>query len=154
MPDVTASSKLTCMLPIWGGATDTLINSLIVLQNRVIKEIKVLPYLTPSITLYNERILPLKTQYLFEIILLIFKLKNNLLKCNLYLPIVSQIHNYSTRQQYDFYISNSIRTNRGQNNIFYRGLVLYNTIPRNLQNLSITNFKIEVKKLLFHNYIC
>ena len=38
------------------------------------------------------------------------------------------------------------------NNVFYRGLVLYNSIPRNIQNLNISQFKIEVKKFLFHNY--
>ena len=139
------------MLPIWEGAPEYQLNQLEILQNRVIKIIKTLPHLTPSNSLYTEKNLSLKNQYQFEIIMFIYKVKNSILKCNINLSTVSQVHSYTTRQQHDFYISNTIRTNRGQNNIFFRGLVKFNAIPRHIRELPIKQFKKEVKKLVFHN---
>lgn len=80
-----------------------------------LKSIYGLPRLTPSHTLYGPKILPLvHLMHKFELNMIIFKLKNNLLKNNFDFNRNNQIHNHLTRIANNFR-QILFRTNRTQN---------------------------------------
>lgn len=140
-------SHLTYLNPIWNVATNNVLNTLKVCMNRSVKTLKKLPYLHPSELLYSEQILPLDVFNKFHSILLIYKIKNNLIKHNFILKV--NINN--TRQQNLFTLS-YCRTNIGQKDLLYNGLFLFNEIPASItNNLKISTFKKTLKKYLYVN---
>lgn len=140
-------SHLTYLNPIWNVASNNVLNSLKVCMNRSVKSLKRLPYLYPSELLYSEEILPLDVFNKFHSILLIYKIKNNLIKHNFTLNV--NINN--TRQQ-NLITTNYCRTNIGQKDLLYIGISLFNQIPFNITNdPKISTFKKNVKKYLYNN---
>ena len=81
----------------------------------------------------------------------IFKIMHGLIKNNIELTIVSQVHSYTTRQRNQIYI-NSSRTVRASKNVFVRGLKLYNRLPINIKVNNIVCYKQKLKPYIFQNY--
>ena len=142
---------LTYLSAIWAAAARSFLNPLIRLQNKCIKIIKKLHYLHPSIDLYSENVLSVKMLYLYDLILFIYKIKSNMLKCNLELRSVAEIHNYNTRQRNAYYVQYS-RTNIAQKNIFRIGLKLFNRLPITLKNCLFVEFKKKLKSYVYINF--
>lgn len=137
--------KLQYMNPLWNSASDTRINQIRRVQNKIIKIIRCLPYLTPSHLLYSINTPSFTKLSQFLTIMYIFQIKNNYIKHNFQLKPVNSIHNYNTRQSENFYIL-YYRTNKGLNSIISKGLRAYNEIPQNLKNEKrISVFKKELK---------
>ena len=142
---------LAYMAPIWGNASERFLNKIKVLQNSCIKIIRKLPPLTPTINLYDIKTLSLKNLIHYETVLLIYKIKHELLKSNVFLQNVNNIHNYNTRQRDNFYI-NRCRTVLAENNVFYVGLRKFNVLPINLKQAnSVSQFKRLLKIYLINN---
>ena len=59
--------------------------------------------------------------YSYELLVFVYKISNNLLKNNIELTIVNQVHSYSTRQRNHFYILTN-RTVKASRNVYIRGL--------------------------------
>ena len=143
---------LTYLLPVWGSAPDTYIHTLKVLQNKCIKIILNKPSLTPSVQLYSPTFLSLNQKIFFELSTYIYKVLNNLIKCNI--PIITYISesNVTTRNADNLRPPN-FKGALAQNSIFYRGINLFNSLPKELQNLNrISLFKTELKKYIANNY--
>ena len=139
------------MNAFWGTATKRLLEPLKRLQNKAIKIIRKLPYLHPTHDLFSTRVLSLESIYLYESIIIIFKIKNGLLKCNTHFPIMSNIHSYNTRNQYNFQIP-IVRSNLASKNVFLVGLQMFNRLPLNLKKEKTCQiFKLKLKKFIFHN---
>lgn len=95
--------------------------------------------------MYN---LPLEKYNQFCTLLFIYKIKNKLIKNNVALDINQ--NTYSTRQISDFVIQ-FFRTSIGQNNVFYEGVKLFNSLPNHLKsNQTISKFK-TLLKIHLHN---
>jgi hypothetical protein len=66
------------LLPIWGNAPHTYLNCLLILQNKIIKIIKFLPFDSPTDSLYLTDFLSIKQQFTYESILLIYRMSHGL----------------------------------------------------------------------------
>ena len=137
------------MIPIWGYARSNVLQPLRILQNGIIKTLKNLPYLYPTSRIYDKDLLPIDSIVHYETLYLIFRIKNNMLKSNDILPIVSDFHPYRTRQVNNFHLS--FRNTRiGQYNIFYHGLREFNNLPISLKNeTNVNRFRKSLKQLIF-----
>lgn len=142
-------SHISYLNPIWNIASLNAVESLEVCLNRSLRVIKKVPRLYPTNLLYSPTILPLKLFNKYSTIFLIYKIKNQIIKCNQNLNLNK--NRYETRQVNNFEIQFS-RTNIGQNNIFNYGLNLFNNLPSDLKETKvISEFKNKVKKLLYEN---
>lgn len=147
-------SRFIYLNPIWSSLSQTKFNELSRLQNKVFKIIRGLPRLHPSKELYSKDKLPLEVINKLELLTYIFKIKNGILKCNQLLIQANSIHNYSTRNAAgtNYYI-NTYKTSIGKNNIFNRGLTLFNFIPEYIKNESaLPKFKSLLREYLFVQY--
>lgn len=143
-------SKVRYLLPIWGSTYNSNLTEIFTQINRSLKIIKNLPILTPSLNLYSLNILPIKTLVDYEILLFIFKIKNNLIKNQFNIKTVDSMHSYYTRQS-KAYVIPFCRTTGGQNNIVTKGLNRFNKLPNELQDeLRISIFKKKLKTYLYN----
>ena len=107
--------------------------------------------LHPTHDLYNCRILDLKSIYFYELILYIFKVKHKLIKCNIVISTVSDIHNIETRNRSNFYVTIG-RINIVSSNVFHIGARVFNSIPTGLKNENnLYRFKVKLKEYVFAN---
>ena len=98
--------------------------------------------------LYDNKTLSLKGLYFYEILNFIYKVKNNLIKCNIDLRLVSDMHQQNTRSRQNFYIS-AVQNNLSFKNVFNLGPIIFNTLPAGLKNEeSYIIFKRELKKYI------
>lgn len=146
-------SHLTYLNPIWSSASAFKLKELTVLQNKVFKTIMVKPRLYPSIDLYTSTKLPVSLIIKYELLLLIFKIKLKQIKFNNHLICINDVHNYSTRNNQNFYIKKT-KTNIGSSSVLSRGLKLYNSLDNSLKNLNNINlFKKQIKNTIFQTYL-
>lgn len=141
---------LIYMNSIWGSTSANHLHSLKVIQNKAIKIIKQLPSLHSTMELYNEKILPLSLLKNFESCCYIFKISKNLIKSNIELIYVSEIHSRNTRniRNMNFFSVRS-RTRVAQNSVVQRGITLYNNLPNAIKlSASVVEFKHKLKRHL------
>ena len=94
-------SHLIYLNPIWSASPAYKIKELQVLQNKAVKQVYGLPPLTPSVSLYGEQVLPLNSLSDYELCLLVFKVKNNLIKISFVFTSTFEVHSYFTRMVND-----------------------------------------------------
>lgn len=141
-------SRLIYMNSIWSSAPKLLINKLAILQNKAIKSIYKLPYLTPTVQLYNENILSLATLNQYEMILLFKKMIDGHIKHSFILQKNSDFHQYFTRRVDDFH-QIQFNSKYGKNRFLIQASVSFNQLPESIKNItSISKFKNELKKYL------
>ena len=96
--------------------------------------------------LYKQlQILPLKSQYIFSLLLFVVK-NRDLFQSN------SQIHNINTRYNYDLHLPSANLT-LFQRGVLYSGSRIYNHLPLNIKSLSndVKHFKSTLKNYLLEN---
>lgn len=141
--------RLTYLSPIWMCAPQYKLNELKVLQNKVVKSIKTLHWRHPTHELYTENLLSLESIKRYELLLLIFKMQYHLIKINLELTTVADIHTHYTRNRSNFY-ANVAHSRIGSNGILHRGLTQFNSLPMNIKAINqISVFKAQLKAYLF-----
>jgi hypothetical protein len=146
-------SHLSYMNPFWNVAHNTLIQPLAVAQRKCLRFIFNKYSYSPSRELFSQQILPLTVMNDYNLILFAFKITHNLLRNNVELRLVSDIHRYPTRQQTHFYVEN-FQTSFGLANFFTRGLIAYNNLDRSLKRIhTIARFKNELRNLLFADFL-
>lgn len=141
-------SRLAYLTPAWMGAPGTKINELRVLQHRALKIIYRLPLLTHSDVLFSENILSIDNIIKYELLLLIYRVTNNLIRHSFNLTLVSDVHSYPTRQRSHYYIEPTA-TAAANFNAIVCGLSLFNALPLDLKNVTnIGDFKYHLKRFL------
>ena len=106
--------------------------------------------LEPTINLYRNHtnIIPFSKLCMIQNLILIYKIKNNLIKHNFDITYRHDTHCYRTRQADHINVPQST-TNTGANNIMSRGVILFNNLPNFIKNTkSIAQFKHDL-----HYYI-
>ena len=74
-----------------------------------------------------------------------------MIRCNVELQIHSNIHDYSTRNRDNFYVSTN-RTKLVGKDVFRIGPKLFNRIPNIIKNENSLNlFKMKLKDYIFNN---
>ena len=82
----------------------------------------------------------------------VFKITKQLVKNQVDMPTVNQIHQYPTRSRDNFAVKNC-NTNLGNNNFFIRGSNLFNSLPQEIKRFnSISIFKNRVREHFFEIY--
>jgi hypothetical protein len=144
-------SHLSYMCSMYGSANKTDIAPIQRIQNRILKVIRKLPFLTPSILLYSDKILPVRGVFCFELMFFIYKVRKKLIKSNVLLYTNSTFHTYATRTRDNFRIPFS-SSNICQKSVFRLGLKLFNLLPETIKNQDCINiFKKESKSYVYHN---
>ena len=147
-----AHSHFCYMIVFWSSASISLLNRLARTQNKIVKTIRILPYLFPTLRLYSTNILPLAALSKFESFLFIHKMKLGYLNCIFDPLLVGKIHNHNTRRRSHYFV-NTARTHRGSTNVFSLRLTLYNNLPPEIKLLSLREFKKYLKTELYLNWL-
>lgn len=125
--DAYIMSRFMYANPLWSGCPRYKILELIVLQKRALKFILHVPVRYPTVLLFKE-FTSLDIIIERELLLLIFKIIHNLIKHDFTLVRVADTHQHNTRRQSYFKI-NFFSTNASNNNVLYRGLNKFNSLP-------------------------
>ena len=113
--------------------------------------IRRLPMDTPTVLLYDRKALHASLLVDYETLVLVFKMKHGLVKCNRVITYVSNVHSYGLRRRNDFYVP-ATRTSTAQKNIFSRGFVMYNALPNCIKNIrTLTDFKNRIRVYLIND---
>lgn len=85
--------------------------------------------------LEKTELLSVRQMVYLNSMVVIYKIKNRLLPQHLaeHLMYVDDIHQHETRSRGDFYVS-TVTTGYSQNNLFHKGLVEFNRLPREVKN--------------------
>lgn len=137
-------SRLIYLNPVWSGCVKYKVAELEILQKRVLKYIIKAPVRFPTEQLFKEFD---SLHFLIdrEILILIHKIITNQIKHNFELTKNQDQHVYNTRRRSHFVIDH-FRTGSANNNILYRGLPLYNNLPREIK--CITDAKAFRNKII------
>lgn len=145
-------SKLIYMNNIWSSVAAYKLHELEVIQNKALKAIHKLPRLTPSNQLYTPSLLPMVQLGNFELIMIIHKMANNIIRHDVQLILNSEIHNINTRTA-DQIHRPRVHTSAASRGIMYNGITLYNSVPNEIKQLtSLIQFKKQVRKYLYNIY--
>lgn len=141
-------SVLSYLIAIWSNTSQANLNRVQRLQNKAVKFIYNLDFHTPSKDLYcGVNILPIKKLKQLECCKLIYKIKNDLLKCNVDLKLNSSKHCYNTRIASDIALHKA-RTNKGLIAPIQVGSKMYNELPKDIKNTQ--QYDLFVTKLKNH----
>lgn len=143
-------SHLSYLNPIWSSCSETKMKELKVLQNKVVKAMYYHPLLYSTESLYkiHPEILPLFKINILQIATLIFKINNNFIKHNFTITYRYNHHIYPTRQHDNINVPYA-RTNLGLNTILYRGVQIFNQLPKDIKSCTrISIFKNKMKMYL------
>lgn len=113
-------SHIRYMNPLWSNAARFKINELQRIQNRMIKTIRFLPRLTPTIELYTTT-LNIEKFSLLQTLIIVFKLKNKLLKNNMNFVTSAETHQHNIRNR-EYIRLNYSRTLRSYRSISASGV--------------------------------
>jgi len=140
-------SHLSFLCNIWGHGPDSSLNRLFIMQKRILKILFEFPYRQRSADLFcSLSILTVQAQIDFTSAIFMYKMVNNLTHCNVILKKVSEIHNYNTRSRELLSQKRPNSTTYGLNNVLYRAISHYNSLPSSIRSLSFFSFKKMLKK--------
>jgi len=146
-------SHLIFMISIWSVAPKFLTDTLGVIQRRALRIIFRKERLSSNKELFNEKLLPFSSVVLFHQNLTIFKIKHSLFKNHVALPIISETHDFNTRNRNNF-LQPSMNSALSQNDFYYRATRSFNNLPENVKKFhSIHIFKNKLKEYLYDSYI-
>lgn len=147
------NSHLSYMAPVWGiASTDAILNTLQVAQNQSLRSLFRVEYYANGLSTDEIRkkhnILSVRQNIQYNTAMLAYSIKNNLIKTNIQLNLINQIHTYSTRSATNIH-HQSFRTNSGKHLTTRVVAIEYNKLPTNIQNSqSIHTFKKHVKSYI------
>lgn len=144
------NSHISNLIPIWGhSATESLLNALQVAQNQALRALFRADYYANGLGTRDIRgkynILSVRQNINYNTAMLAYKIKNNLLKTNILMNTVNQMHSYSTRGADSLY-QRGFRTNSGKHLISRVTAIEFNKLPINIQNSqTLATFKKHTK---------
>lgn len=141
------------MNPLWNVATQEAVSVLEVLQKKCLKIIYLKPYNCPSVDLFNLRTIPLELLNRYNLLVLAFKIKHNLITNNVSVQRIGEIHNYNTRRVNDFYVYRYSTHSFGLADFYTRGLIAFNELSDREKSIqSLNEFKKSIKVTLMREW--
>ena len=140
----------------WGNTTQSLLDSLFLLQKRAIRIINKTGYLSHTDEFFHKnKILKLSDLFYYNLGIFMYKLSKNDLP-DIFLHMFKRnysIHNYPTRQRDDYHLPRT-RTIFAKKTIMYAGPKYWNDLPIELAGcLSLSTFKYKLRHNSLNNYI-
>lgn len=141
---------------VWGRASLTHLNKIIVLQKKVVRIISFSGFQDQSLPLFrNLQILPIDEMYVFCTSIFIFKILKKLYPTtflNIFNPFSERLSTSSRRAERNLYIAPFARTKLRQNFLFNQCIVIYNDFLSPLGLIdgsnSVHHFRKTVKQIL------
>ena len=141
------------MCSVFGSSYQNAIEPLMRLQNKIIKIIRQMPSLTPTMEIYPRGTLPLRAIYFYDVIVLFYKITRGLIKSTATLLPGSDVHGHFTRSRHHLRVPYS-RTELSRRNALRLGLRVFNSIPQTLKDIpSIDLFKCRVRFFVVDNIV-
>lgn len=141
-------SHLQYLAILWFPTGKSLIKPIMVLQNRAIKNIYNLPFRYNTKNLYiNFKIMPLESIYKYQVSVYIHQVIQGARHSNITFTYRNSIHEHNTRHRDDLELA-KVTTEKAKNSIFFKGVQVYNKIPRDVRSLNTKKF-IQGAKSLF-----
>ena len=141
----------------WANSTDYYITRLFKLQKRAVRVVSKASYYAHTRPLFlNLKILNLSNVNIYNVSIFMYLCSKNKipLRISKQFNLNSSIHNYSTRNSINFHIP-MIRTLVSKNSIFFKGPMVWKSIPHEIKNSpSLQCFKRKLKVTLFENQKC
>lgn len=126
-------THINYLAPIWSNTTRNKIDEIQIIQNRILRIINGYSRLHSTNDLYSESVLPVDKLILFQVLMLVHKIKHNQIKHNFTITIRSDTHQHNTRRISHINIPFS-RTNLGQSSAINRGFMEFNNLPPNIKH--------------------
>ena len=143
-------------IPTWGGACQTTLQPLSVKQKLIIKCMLFQSYRTSSSPLFSQLgLLKLNEVYKLQIGKILYnQIKQNNIIIIHNLTSLSDIHSYSTRSanNQNFHLP-LVHSNLGKTALTYQGPIIWNSVPNDIKNSSIYQFKFLLKKHFLKSYL-
>ena len=153
--DAYFNSKIQYGIELYGSANETLIKKLQVKQNRALKTLLNLDYMTPTLKLHKDlKILLVKDRYKLNITKFTYKQQNKKLPelFENYYTNIKENHNHNTRTNEDIKIHNC-KTEIGKRSTAYQGAEIWNSIPINIRkSKTLKSFTKETQNYLINKY--
>jgi hypothetical protein len=145
---------LNYAIEIWGNLKASEMYSIKKLQKRALRIVAGVPYRTPTLPLFQSmKIMNVKEVYTFKVALFMYKVNRNEyphIVCDMFQSNVS-IHQYNTRQRSQYHVP-ICHDNISQNNIRYKGVLIWNTITTSIDyHCSYHTFKKHVRNFILQN---
>jgi hypothetical protein len=146
---------LLSLIPVWGYSANYRLEELERFQNKSMRLIFWNDYNINGINtdnLYKKyKILKLRQLVEYESSMMIFKINNDLLKCNIPFRQYTDIHDHETRNRFNFYLPDP-RTNYIKKSIMFDGISRFNSLPCEIkENTTIVGFKRMLKTHILHS---
>lgn len=141
---------------IWSCCTQDKLNSLSIIQNKIIRALYGFSYDTSRYTMYKEaQLLPLKETIQMSLIIYGYQILNNSMHTANVIEVKrnENIHNYKTRTASSLHLHSVNTSTYGLNSLKYRAIKAYNEISVSLKNVSnISLLKKKLKKHFLNKY--
>ena len=141
---------------VWGDKNNSFIESLFILQKKLIRTCNYslwLEHTTPLFLALNK--LKLRDIYTYQLAIHMYRFYHDLLPPdlpNVTFTTQSEIHNYNTRQVLNLHIAPT-NTQLAKNTIKTQGPLIWNTLNTHIKNsASLDQFKISLKKHILNQY--
>ena len=139
----------TYCIEVWGSAAKCHVNSLSLLQKKIIRIMTFSPYLAHTAPIFIDlAILPFNKIFIDRIGITMFKVEYELFPKSVTQMFTKNkdIHSHNTRNR------NLLRMSTGTKNFSYHSARIWNTIASKISiNVSLSQFKATLKKYLLHN---
>ncbi|KAG6458312.1 hypothetical protein O3G_MSEX010807 [Manduca sexta] len=142
------------LIEIWGTAAKTNLAKLQIVQNKLLKVLFHLDYLTPTNKLFKKiKVMNISETYTYQICILVRKILNKDIHTKITFSKKAQLHKMNLRSNNDNMIRLlKPRTNFGRKSIMYEGVRLYNRLPKNIkESKSMYTYKRLLKHHLMKN---
>ena len=143
-------SRLSYMMLIWGTSTEPRLHPLKMLQNRAIKSLFGLDYMTPTSQLYKPLdFLPLNKIHEKSAMTIGFAILNGFWRCQTTFSINTVIHDHNTRSRNLIHPKSSNSSKYGIHSIYNSITQSYNSLPSHLHHINnLPAFKKALKKYI------
>jgi hypothetical protein len=144
-------SHIIYLNPIWSGSAHYKLNELYVLQKRALKYVMNVHWRFPTEKLFEENFKSLPYILKEELLIIIYKIVNNLIKHN-YEPVqLNDLHSYQTRRRSHYNVQ-YFKSKMSDHNVFYKGMTEFNKLPSAVRNVNdLFRFKKQLLELLEKN---
>ena len=138
----------------WGGASETSLQPIIILQKRILRFVTHNSYDSHTKPIFlKHKILPFNFIYQLNLAKLMHKIHNNVITGSYELTPLSQKHTYNTRlAKGENYYQKYNKTSYGQSTFCNQGLIVWRNVPKEFKSLPPHLFKNRLKKQLLKSF--
>jgi hypothetical protein len=148
------NSQLTYLLAIWGSARKTHMSPLSFLHNKALRIINFRSWFYPTKQLYSDKLLSLNQLKVYQKHLLIYKIKNNLLKTSISMVENISVTRKETRSSKNLRLPD-FKTSSAQRSFVFSGIHAFNSLPTHIKDCPlISTFKKLLKEHISKTVEC